>query len=104
MYKQVYMKDVNVVALLNGEESYGHKKSDLERYGVPAYSVMVHTEDISHFGNLPYAEYIEPDARFHSLMSMTNVDTVTAARIDKNSWFTEQNPKRDKDYWWKVNK
>ncbi|AGE60694.1 hypothetical protein ANDROMEDA_7 [Bacillus phage Andromeda] len=99
LYKQVYMKDVNVVALLNGEESYGHRKSDLERYGVPAYSVMVHTDDISHCGNLPYTEYIEPKARFHSLMSM---NIVASTRIDKNSWFTEQNPKRDKDYWWKV--
>jgi len=76
MYKQVYMKDVNVRDLLNGEWCFGHRKSDLERYGVETYSVMVHTDDITHYGNMPYTEYIHANARFHSLMSMTNVGQV----------------------------
>ncbi|QKN88195.1 hypothetical protein Novomoskovsk_7 [Bacillus phage Novomoskovsk] len=97
------MKQVNVSSLLNGESCYGHSREDLERYGVPAYSVMIHEDDISHYRNLPYTEYIKPKARFHSLMSLNNVDKATTVKF-KDSWYTDQNPPIDKDYWWKVNK
>lgn len=74
MYKQLFMKYENVKCLLNREGCYGHPKEVLLEHCSEVYSVMVHESDFSEYKNMPYSQYVYPDARFTELRLITDPD------------------------------
>lgn len=74
MYKEIFMKRQNVSYLLNGDSCYGHSREELESVHNEVYSVMVHSDYVTQYKNVPFTHRVEKNAKFHSLKSVTNVD------------------------------